>query len=273
MIPPIPPKHMAEITAAAVQQLRARSGVGIVAVKQALQDAAGDEEKAIELLRKRGLSQAVKKADRDQTEGGIFIAETAGSSSDAQKAALIVLKCETDFVGRNDAFRALGQQLASSLVNDGVTKARALADAKLPEAVQKLGENISVGETLEVTAPVIGSYVHSNRKIGVIIGMEAGGDAAKGKDVAMHAAAMNPTYLHPDDVTPEAVAKEKEIWKEQMKNEKKPPEILEKIMAGKERKFREENALLKQAFVKDTSMTVEKYLGGAKVTAYQRVAI
>lgn len=258
------------ITAAAVQSLRARTGVGIVAVKQALEDAAGDEEKAIELLRKRGLSQAVKKADRDQSEGGIFIAEGSG------KAALIVLKCETDFVGRNDAFQALGQELAMSLAKDGAVKAKALAESKLPEAVQKLGENISVGETLEVSAPVIASYVHSNRKIGVIIGMESG-DAAKGKDVAMHAAAMNPTYLHPDDVTPEAIAKEKEIWKEQMQQDpaagKKPPEILEKILMGKERKFREENALLKQAFVKDTSMTVEKYLGGATVIAYHRVAI
>lgn len=269
------------ITAAAVQSLRSRTGVGIVAVKQALEDAGGDEEKAIDLLRKRGLSQAVKKADRDQTEGGIFIAEAAGSSSGAQKAALIILKCETDFVGRNEAFQTLGQELATSLAKDGAVKAKALAESKLPEAVQKLGENISVGETLEVSAPIVASYVHNNRKIGVIIGMDpstsSGGDAAKGKDVAMHAAAMNPTYLHPDDVTPEAIAKEKEIWKEQMQQDpaagKKPPEILEKILTGKERKFREENALLKQAFVKDTSMTVEKYLGGAKVIAYHRVAI
>ena len=255
-----------EITAAAVAQLRARTGVGIVAVKQALTDAGGDEEKAIELLRKRGLSQAVKKADREQTEGGIFIAEAPG------KAALIILKCETDFVGRNEAFQTLGQELATSLAKDGSGKAQAIADAKLPEAVQKLGENISVGETLEVHAPVIASYVHSNRKIGVIIGMESG-DVAKAKDVSMYAAAMNPMYVHPDDVPAEAVAKEREIWQEQMKNEKKTPEILEKIMLGKERKFREENALIKQPFVKDTSMTVEKYLGGAKVTSYQRVAI
>lgn len=246
--------------------MRARTGVGIVAVKQALEEAGGSEEKAIELLRKRGLAQAVKKADRDQAEGAIFIAEGPG------KAALVVLKCETDFVGRSDAFVALGQELAACLAKDGAAKAKALAESKLPEAVQKLGENVGLGETLEVGAAVVGSYVHSNRKIGVMIGLETG-DAAKAKDVAMHAAAMNPPYLHPDDVPPEAIAKEKEIWKEQMKNEKKPPEILEKIMLGKERKFREENALMKQPFVKDSSMTVEKYLGGAKVIAYHRMAI
>ena len=255
-----------EITANAVQELRARTGVGIVAVKQALDEAGGDQEKAIEILRKRGLAQAVKKADREQSEGAIFIAEAPG------KAAIIVLKCETDFVARSDAFIAIGQELARSLAKDGATKAKAIADAKMPEAVQKLGENIGLGETLEVGAPVIASYVHSNRKIGVIIGLEAG-DAAKAKDVAMHAAAMNPTYLHPEDVPPEAIAKEKEIWKEQMKNEKKSPEILEKIMLGKERKFREENALMKQPFVKDSSMTVEKYLSGSKVVAYHRIAI
>jgi elongation factor Ts len=257
---------MSAVTAEAVQQLRARTGVGIVAVKQALEEAAGDQEKAIELLRKRGLAQAVKKAGREQSEGGIFIAESAG------KAALVILKCETDFVGRSDAFQSLGQSLAEELAKAGAAKAKAAAESKLPEAVQKLGENISLGETLEVGAPVIASYVHSNRKIGVIIGMEAG-DAAKAKDVAMHAAAMNPTYLHPDDVPPEAIAKEKEIWNEQMKGDKKPPEIQEKIMLGKERKFREENALVKQAFVKDPSQTIEKYLGGSKIIAYHRVAI
>src|SRR3990167_9521623 len=99
---------MSDITPAAVAALRARTGVGIVAVKQALEDAGGDEEKAIDLLRKRGLSQAVKKADRDQSEGAIFIAEAPG------KAALVVLKCETDFVGRSDAFVAIGQELATS---------------------------------------------------------------------------------------------------------------------------------------------------------------
>src|SRR4051812_31689431 len=104
---------MTTISAAAVQSLRARTGVSILAVRQALEDAGGDEEKAIELLRKRGIAQAVKKADRDQSEGGIFIAEAAG------KAGLVVLKCETDFVGRNDAFQKLGQEIAQSLVDGG----------------------------------------------------------------------------------------------------------------------------------------------------------
>ncbi len=257
---------MTNISAEAVAQLRARTGVGILAVRQALEDAGGDQEKAIELLRKRGIAQAVKKADRDQGEGAIFIADSK------DKAALVVVKCETDFVGRSDAFVSVGQALADALLSGGVAALKAKADASIPEAVQKLGENISLGESLQVSAPVIGTYVHSNRKIGVIIGADAG-DVTKAKDVAMHAAAMNPLYVTPEEIPADVVNKEREIWKEQMaKDSKKPQEILDKIMMGKEKKFREENALLKQNFVKDPSQTVEKYLG-AKVTGYHRIAI
>lgn len=256
---------MSPVSAAAVAALRARTGVPMLAVKTALEEAQGDEEKAIEILRKRGIAQAVKKSDRGQSEGAIFIGENKGN------VTLIVVKCETDFVARNPDFVALGQEIANAFAA-GADKGKKLADDKLPEAVQRLGENITIGETLEVQAPVLGTYVHSNRKIGVIIGLESG-DAAKAKDVAMHAAAMNPLYVSPEEVSADAVAKEREIWKEQMKNDKKSPEILEKIMLGKEKKFREESSLLKQAFVKDNAVTVEKYLGGAKVVAYNRVAI
>ncbi len=257
---------MANISAQAVQQLRARTGVSILAVKQALEEANGDEEKAIEILRKRGIAQAVKKADRMQTEGGIFAAEGNG------KAALLVLKCETDFVGRSDAFLKLGQELADSLLKEGEAKAQKTIADRLPEAIQKLGENISAGEMHEVSAPVVATYVHSNRKIGVIIGAEQV-DREKAKDVAMHAAAMNPLYVHPDEVSPETIAKEREIWAEQMKKENKPQAIMDKIMLGKEKKFREENALMHQPFVKDPNKKVHEYLGGAKVTSYVRVAI
>ncbi len=257
---------MTTISAAAVQSLRARTGVSILACKQALDEAGGDEEKAIEILRKRGLSQAAKKADREQSEGAIFIASNSG------KAALVLLKCETDFVARDAGFRQTGQELAETSLNKGEAAAKALAEEKIPAAVQKLGENISVGEWLTAEAPVIGTYVHSNSKIGVIIGLDKGSaDAAK--DVAMHAAAMNPMYRTPDEVPESAVAKEKEIWSAQLAKEGKPAPIMEKIMMGKEKKFREENALVKQAFVKDPGKTVEQHIGPAKITAYMRVSV
>jgi elongation factor Ts len=257
---------MSSVTPQAVAALRARTGVSILACKQALEEAQGNEEMAIEILRKRGIAQAVKKSDRAQGEGAIFVAEGSG------KAALVVVRCETDFVGRSDGFVAMGNALATVLATKDAAAFKTEADTLVPEAVQKLGENISVGETMEVDAPVIGTYVHSNRKIAVIIGLDKG-DATKAKDVAMHAAAMNPQYVRPEEVPSDVVEKERGIWKEQMSKEKKPAEIMEKIMLGKEKKFREENALLKQSFVKDSAQSVEQYLSGSSITAYHRIAI
>jgi elongation factor Ts len=257
---------MSPVSAAAVSSLRARTGVPMLAVKQALEEANGNEELAIEILRKRGIAQAVKKADRAQSEGALFVAE------DGKKAAIVGLKCETDFVGRSDAFLALGKELAELALKSGPDALMKQAEPKLAEAVQKLGENISLGEVQEIVAPALASYVHSNRKIAVVVGAD-GGEVAKLKDVAMHAAALNPLYVRPDEVSGETIEKEREIWKEQLSKEKKPEAILQKIMEGKEKKFREENALLTQPFVKDSNQTVEKYLGGAKVTAYVRVTV
>ncbi len=257
---------MSPVTAADVQALRARTGVSILACKEALEEAGGDQEKAIEILRKRGIAQAVKKSDRNQGEGALFVAEAKG------KAAVVSLRCETDFVARSEGFIKIGQEFADAVIKDGLETAKKNADARVPDLVNQLGENIALGEMQETMASVIGTYVHSNRKIAVVVGLDSG-DAAKARDVAMHAAAMNPLYVTPDEIPADLIAKEKEIWKEQMKDDKKPPEILEKIMLGKEKKFREENALLKQPFVKDQNQTVEQYLGGAKITGYLRAGI
>ncbi len=252
------------ITAEQVGKLRARTGVGILDAKNALEEAQGNEEEAIEILRKRGKAQAVKKSDRIQSEGAVFIA-----SNDA-KAALVALKCETDFVARSVPFLALGEELAKTLLASGKEAVDALVAEKVPAAVLELGENISLGDVREIESPVVGSYVHSNRKIGVLVGL-SGGTQEQANDVAMHGAAMNPLYVRPSDVPAEAIAKEREIWNDQMKDDKKPAEIVEKIMSGKEKKFCEENALLTQAFVKDSSMTVEKMLGGVEVKEYVRI--
>jgi elongation factor Ts len=257
---------MSPVPPTAVSALRARTGVPILACKEALEEAQGNEEKAIEILRRRGIAQAVKKSAREQHDGAVFLTESGS------KAALVLLKCETDFVACADAFRTLGRKLALALLTDGTAKAKALADQEIPASVQQLGENISVVEALTVEAPVLGTYVHSNSKIGVIIGLDSG-TKEQAHDVAMHAAAMNPLYVRPEDVPPEAIEKEKEIWREQLKKEGKPETIWDKIMLGKEKKFREENALAKQPFVKDSAKTVEQYLGSAKITAYSRLSI
>ncbi|MDD4627788.1 MAG: translation elongation factor Ts [Candidatus Peribacteraceae bacterium] len=257
---------MTPVSAAAVASLRQRTGVPMLECKKALDEANGNEEQAIEILRKRGIAQAAKKAARDQFEGVIFLAQEAG------KAAIVQLKCETDFVSRADAFRAAGTALAETLLKKGEAAAKTLAEETAPALVQKLGENITVGEMRLISGATIGTYLHTNNKIGVIISLE-GGSVEAARDVAMHAAAMGPLYTRPEEVTADKVEKEKEIWREQLRKEGKPEAMFDKIMLGKEKKFREENALLKQPFVKDPTKSVEQFLGNAKVLAYVRLAI
>ncbi len=254
------------ITAEQVSSLRRRTGVSISAVKSALEEAKGDEEKAIEILRKRGEAQAVKKSDREQREGSMFL-ERSGS-----KVALVHLACETDFVVRGEDFQNAGKTLANTAVTLGADAARTEAATLMPTLVSKLGENITFVDAVVKEGAVLGTYVHSNAKIGVIVTLDTGTEDAA-KDVAMHAAAMAPKVVSPDEVSPEAVEKEKEVWREALKREGKPEAMFEKIMIGKEKKFREESALLKQPFVKDPTKTVEQYLSGAKVTGYVRLSV
>ncbi len=254
------------IDAKAVASLRARTGVSMMECKKALEEAHGDEEKAIDVLRKKGVASAAKKADRAQSEGSVFSATKGG------KSALVTLQCETDFVARDENFRTMGQELANLLLSEGVDATHAAAAKKLPELVQKLGENITLGSLQLTEAAVSGVYIHSNGKIGVVIGL-SGGSPELAKDIAMHAAAMSPTYVRPEDVSEELLVKEREIWKAQLSNEGKPEAIMEKIMIGKEKKFREENSLLTQEFVKEPGKLIKDLLGGQDVTEYVRFAI
>ena len=257
---------MTDISASQIASLRKRTGVSMMACKKALEEANGDESAAIELLRKRGEAQAVKRGEREQAEGSVFV------ESDGSKAAVVLLGCETDFVARGDDFVAAGAQLAKTALAQGEDAAKSEGETMIPELVNKLGENISLAEVHIVEAGTIGTYVHSNSKIGVVVGLD-GGSEDVAKDVAMHAAAMNPAVVSPDEVSDDLVNQEKEIWKEQLAAEGKPEEIMEKIMMGKEKKFREEAALIKQPFAKDPEKTVEQILDGANVTAYKRIAV
>lgn len=257
---------MSPVSASSVSSLRSRTGVGILACKEALEEAQGDEEKAIELLRKRGIAQAAKKAARDQAEGLIFLQEGNG------KAALLLLRCETDFVARDENFQALGKRLADVLFTKGQAALESEATAALPALIQKTGENISLGHARIIEAPVLGCYLHTNRKIGVAVGLRSG-TRELARDAAMHAAAMNPLYVRPEEAPADLLAKEREIWAAQIATEGKPPQIQEKIMLGKEKKFRGEHALLSQPFAKDPTKTVGQHLGGAEVTAYVRISV
>lgn len=251
------------ITAQQVKELRERTGVAMMACKKALEESNGDVEKAIETLRKRGESKAAEKADRSTSEGRV---EVSGR-------AVVKVLCETDFVGKNDKFIAFVKELAEKAGKEGVTAAKEYFESVKTDKIQEIGENIVLDEvSLIEGGDMVSGYVHSNGKIGVVVVLD-GGTEEKARDIAMHAAAMNPAVANSEDVPAEEIEKEKVIYQEQLKNEGKPEQLWEKIMEGKVKKFCAGRALSSQAFVKDPSMTVAEYLDDAKLVGFIRMAV
>ena len=244
-----------------IKTLREKTGASLQACKKALDETNGDETAAIEMLRKKGEAKAASRCDRSTNEGVVATAIQNG------KAVILYLNCETDFVAKSPDFVAASEQLAQDFLSNGENYD---ANAFLSELGLKMGEKIDLGEMKFLEAPILSSYIHSNRKVGTLIGLE-GGDEEIARDIAMHATAMNPLVLSPDEINEDSVAKEREIWTEQLKNEGKPENIMGKILEGKEKKFREENALLKQAFVKNPDQTVEQLLNGATIKGFVRL--
>ena len=255
------------ITLDQIKELREMTAVSMMSCKKALEETSGDMDKAIDFLRKTGEAKAVDRAAR-ATHQGVVSIKTSGN-----KAAIVKLACETDFASRGEDFVALADSLAEKLLNGEIAEdSTDLQEVK--DTGLKTGENIQVGGMKVVEGETLGFYVHSNKKIGVIVALK-GGSEELAKDIAMHAAATNPVCISPDEISQELVDKEKEIWKGQLADEGKPAEIIEKIMIGKEKKFREENALLKQVFVKDPEKTIEQLLTEASATieSFYRLAI
>lgn len=237
-----------------VKKIRQVTGAGMSDINKALAEANGDEAKAVEILRKAGQKIAAKKADREIKEGTIVFAESAG------KLAVVALGCETDFVARNPDFIAQVQALADELLKRGKDDFQAWANDKIQnDLIVKIGENLQLVKFDLIESTIMGSYLHSNRKVAAVVTLKAG-TAEVARDVAMHAAAMSPKYLQPEEVPAELVDKEKEIYTEQLKNEGKPEAMWEKIMPGKIAKFYSDVCLLKQAYVKDDKQSVEQYL-------------
>jgi elongation factor Ts len=253
------------ITAAQVNDLRQRTGISMMQCKKALEEAEGNEEKAIEILRKKGAAKAAEKSDRAMKEG-IVIAEVKGD-----KAVLVKLTCETDFVSKNPEFIALAGKAAAEALKKGAEAAEADMAAELKELFIRLGENMAL-EIRMMEGKGIASYIHTNGKIATLVRLKDS-DEQKAKDIAMHIAALSPKHINPEDVPAAEVEKEKEIWKELLRAEKKPEAMFDKIMVGKEKKYREENALAKQSFVKNGDQTVEQYLSGNTVVEFSRKSI
>ncbi|MEI7511100.1 MAG: translation elongation factor Ts [Candidatus Peregrinibacteria bacterium] len=255
---------MSEISASAVMSLRNKLGISMMECKKALVEANGDEEQAVEILRKRGMAKASAKSDRETSEGSIAI---------VGKAAVKLL-CETDFVARNDQFVAFVEELAKKANTEGKAALEAHFEAVKAEKMTQLGENLVLAQVEILDGDTVGGYVHSNKKVATIIAL-SGGDLSLAADLGMHATAMNPVVISPDEVSDELVEKEKKIWVEQLAQEGKPANIVENILKGKEAKFRQEGAFLEQDFVKNPEKKIKNLLqeSGATLLSFVRLEV
>ena len=262
---------MAEITAGQVKELRERTGSGMMECKKALQQVGGDIEAAVELMRKAGQAKADKKAGRIAAEGLIVIRQTVGA------AAMVEINCETDFVTKNDDFRAFADAVADTALNGDPADLAALLAQNMDngqsveqnrrECIAKIGENMNVRRFARLASDqgVIGCYLHGTR-IGVLVEL-AGGDADLAKDIAMHIAASRPLCVSAEDVPADLVAKEKDIFAAQAAASGKPANIIDKMVEGRLRKYFEEITLLGQPFVKDPEQSVDQLLKAHKAKA------
>lgn len=262
------------VTAALVKELRERTGAGMMDCKKALIETDGDIEKAIDYLREKGIMKAQKKAGRIAAEGLVRVAFGEGNKT----ASIVEVNSETDFVAKNEEFIEFVEDLAKEvLVKGNMPMEQFMAEPfgegtvqeTLTAKVAKIGENLSIRRfaKVEEDGVVYVGYTHGGGRIGVIVGIktDAAADeiAAVGKDVAMQVASMNPKFVNEDGVDPEYLENEKKILTEQVLNEGKKPEMVERIVAGKIKKELKEVCLLDQPFVKDGDVSVQQYVANA----------
>jgi len=273
------------ITAADVNKLRQMTGAGIMDCKKALQENDGDFEKAIEYLRKKGQKVAAKRADREANEGFVV----AKTTNDMSFGAVVMVSCETDFVGKNEEFIQFSKDLLDLGIQNKVKDASELlplklgpltVTEKLNEMLGKTGEKMQVAAFESIAAPVVFAYNHHGNRLATLVGFnkkDLPGIEEIGREIAMQVAAMNPVALDKDDVDQKVIDSEIEIGKEQARQEGKPEEMLEKIAMGKLNKFFKENTLVNQEFIKDFKKTVGQYIAEhdkeLKVVSFKRLQL
>ena len=272
---------MAQITASLVKELRERTGAGMMDCKKALTQTDGDIDAAIDYLRENGIAKAAKKADRIAAEGLSYI-EVKGN-----KAVILEINSETDFVAKNEKFVALVKNVAEAiLAAEPATLEEALqveaqggtVEAVINEGIATIGEKLSLRRFEVVTksdADAFGAYSHMGGRIGVLTLVEGSTDEEAAKDVAMHIAALAPKYLDESEVPADVLEHEKKVLTEQALNEGKPANIVEKMIVGRINKFLEEITVVKQKFVKDDSFTVENFVAskGGKLAKFVRYEV
>lgn len=256
-----------QITTEQVKELRDSTGISVMQCRKALEEAEGDMNKALAILKKTSSDIALKKVGREVKDGRVTV------KMEGDKAVLVALLCETDFVAKNEDFTALLNDLAEDAFKNGAEKMKEQAKEKIDPVIQKTGENIQLGEIYEVTGPIMDSYVHNN-KIGVIVSLE-GGDKELAKDIAMHIAAMKPEYMNSAEINPEIRSTMEEVFSKEVASIDKPEEIKKKMLEGKIATYFKEKTLLDQAFIKDGDMTVGQLLDkkGAKIKEVKRYFI
>lgn len=245
-----------QITTEQVKELRDATGISVMQCKRALEEAGGDMNKALAILKKTSSDIALKKADRSLNSGSVMI------KNESNKAVLVGLLCETDFVARNEDFAKLLNELTEKAFRDGAEKMKEEAKDLIDPVIQKTGENIQLGEVFELTGETLGSYVHNN-KTGVIVSL-TGGSTELARDIAMHVTAMKPEYISQDEIPEDAKNTMREIFEKEVAGVDKPKDIKEKMLLGKMATYFKERTLLDQAFIKNGDETVGRLLDKAK---------
>jgi elongation factor Ts len=256
------------ISAKDVNELRKKTGSGMMDCKKALVEAEGNFQKAIDILRKKGQKVSVARSNRETSEGVVL----CKLNSDESQASILSFTCETDFVSKNEDFQSLAQDIMKVAFENNLESIDEVLASEINgstieqlilEMVGKIGEKIKISDFRIMSGEKIVPYIHAGSKLGVLVSINNTANTdyvTAGKDIAMQIAAMNPIALDKDKVDQSVIEKEIEIGKEQARKEGKPEQIIEKIAQGKLQKFFKENTLLSQSFVKDNSLTIKSYL-------------
>jgi len=263
-----------------IKLLRDKTGAGMMDCKKALDEAGGDLEKAVELLRKKGIAKAAKRSDRDTNQGVIKVAV----SPDHKAGYMVEINSETDFVARNEKFQAFADDILALLVSQTPMDREGLLALKMADGsdVKTNLDNLSgiIGEKLEIkrcavlkSTGTVSAYLHAGGSIGVLVAIDQTDKDELARDIAMQVAATNPKYIIPEEVDQAEIAKEQDVYRDQLLREGKPAEMIDKILPGKLNKYYEEVCLVKQEYIKDDKQKVEAILNGTKVEKFIRFSL
>ena len=256
-----------QITTELIKQLRDSTGISVMQSKRALEEAEGDMNKALAILKKTSSDIALKKIGREAKDGRVMVKSNGG------KTILMALHCETDFVAKNEDFTTLLSKLCDLAVSEGVENMKGKSKDLIDPVIQKTGENIQLGDVYEIDGDVVGNYVHNN-KIGVVVSLE-GGNEDLAKDIAMHITAMKPEYMSESEITEESKKTITEIFEKEVATIDKPEDIKKKMLDGKINTYFKEKTLTNQPFIKNGDETIGMLLtkNGAKIKEIKRYSI